>query len=88
MSNNSRDLSADIQPICFLCGRTPDQIEEYREGIFWEVDHYKSPADYLRQEEGTYNRDTNTFACTDCYMKIGMPTAPSGWKAPARKSNP
>lgn len=33
--------------------------------------------------EGTYNKENGHFACTECYIKIGMPSAPwPGWKAP------
>ncbi len=68
-----------IKPICVDCKKTPDQLPEFvslanEEGI--------TPDDYVRREEGTYNRANGHFTCTDCYMKRGCPTRPNGWKAP------
>lgn len=70
-------------PVCFRCGQSPGRMDEYvgpaaEEGM--DVDAY------VREEEGTYNPKTNTFACTPCYVAIGAPTAPGeGWKAPPRR---
>jgi hypothetical protein len=65
-------------PTCAGCGRTPIEIGEYKhngEGL--------TADEFVRQEEGTYNPDTNHFACTECYIRMGMPTAAGrGWKAP------
>ena len=36
-----------------------------------------TPDRYVRIEEGTYNPETDTYACTDCYIAMGMPTASS-----------
>jgi hypothetical protein len=38
--------------------------------------------DYVRWSEGTYNSTNGHFACTSCYVRMGMPTAAGGWKAP------
>ncbi len=55
---------------CKVCGKTPQEIEEY-------VDMGKAesmtPEEFVRQEEGTYNRETGMFYCTECYVKVGMP---------------
>lgn len=65
---------------CFRCLKTPDQIPEYAEIA---AEEGMSPEDYVRSEEGTFNPETQTFACTSCYIAIGMPSAPwPGWKAP------
>ena len=40
--------------------------------------------EYIQEDEGTYNPETRTFCCTSCYIEIGMPVAPGGWKAPQR----
>lgn len=65
-------------PTCFNCTKTPDQVpgwllEAKIEGVTVE--------EYARQD-GTYNPATNRFCCDDCYIKIGMPSAPGGWRAP------
>lgn len=55
---------------CKLCRKTTDQISEY-------VDAGKlnsmTPEEYVKQEEGTYNKNTGLFYCTKCYVKAGMP---------------
>lgn len=69
------------EPVCFNCHKTPDQLPEYSREM---IDYPQSwtTADYVRFEEGTYNPNVNRFCCTSCYIEIGMPTAPQGWKAP------
>lgn len=78
-----QDRIADGEPYCFRCGRPASSFPEYdysvREGF--EVDG-ADRADYVRNEEGTYNPDTNRFACDECYIAIGTPSAVGGWKAP------
>lgn len=66
-------------PICIGCNKHPDQIEEYQPN---ETESGLNAEDYVRQEEGTYNPFNGHFLCTDCYIKVGMPTAPGGWVAP------
>lgn len=67
---------------CFKCLKEPQQLAEYIEGA---KEYETTPEEYVKTEEGTYNPETNTFCCTDCYIKIGMPSKPSPdcWKAPA-----
>jgi hypothetical protein len=67
------------RPICIGCNKHPDEIEEYVEFAAMEE---MTPDDYVRQEEGTYNQDNGHFTCTECYIKIGMPSSPRGWVAP------
>ncbi len=55
---------------CKVCGKSPSELEEYiemgkAEGL--------TPDEFVRQEEGTLNKQTGLFYCTDCYIKIGMP---------------
>jgi hypothetical protein len=55
---------------CISCGKKPTEISEYiseakKEGI--------SPEDFVRCYEGTFNRKTEKFHCTECYIKSGMP---------------
>jgi len=69
------------EPACAYCGLTASAIEEYRECA---EDAAMTPAEFVRTEEGTYNPDTNHFACTSCYIEIGMPSRPypQTWRAP------
>lgn len=66
--------------ICIKCGKTPSEIEEYVEAA---KDEGMTPDEYVRTEEGTFNPVNGHFACTDCYIDMGMPSAPGrGWVAP------
>lgn len=65
--------------LCIGCGKRPDQIVEYIEAAHAaEV----SPDAYVMMEEGTLNFENGHFACTGCYVKMGMPSSPKGWVAP------
>lgn len=67
------------EPICFRCRKKPSEMEEYSPAM---TDSSLSAADYVRAEEGTYNPRSNQFACTPCYIAIGMPSSRFGWTAP------
>lgn len=67
------------KPICPYCDRHPSEIEEYIEGAE-SID--STPDHYVATMEGTYNSENGHFACTTCYIAIGMPIAPEGWVAP------
>ena len=64
---------------CVGCGKRPDQIAEYVEAAH---ENEMSPTAYVMMEEGTYNFDNGHFACTDCYIRMGMPSSRKGWVAP------
>jgi hypothetical protein len=67
-------------PRCFKCGRTPEQIEEY---VVAGEENHMTPTQYVLMEEGTLNPINLHFACTECYLEEGAPTAPPpGWRAP------
>lgn len=70
----------DIVPVCIGCGKTPDELPEYFPANTGST--FTDPIQYVQHEEGTYNPANGHFACTDCYIKMGMPTTPRGWKAP------
>ena len=55
---------------CKICKRKPAEISEYIEAA---AEEDITPEEYMKQEEGTYNRETGLFYCTTCYIKIGMP---------------
>jgi hypothetical protein len=65
--------------ICFCCGHLPEEIDSI-------VDSAKeeglTPDQWIMKEEGTYNPKSRQFCCDRCYIDLGMPTAPHGWKAP------
>jgi hypothetical protein len=64
---------------CIGCDQTPDQIDEYVE---MAQSMNVTPWEYVRREEGTLNHANGHFACTRCYLDMGMPSSPSGWVAP------
>jgi len=65
-------------PHCIGCGKTPSEIDEYIQNPEEDLD----PVRFVRENEGTYNKQNGHFACTDCYIRFGMPTRPGGWVAP------
>ena len=58
-------------PHCGRCLKMPHEIEEY---ITPALDEGITPSEYVVREEGTYNRATGKFLCTNCYIAEGMPT--------------
>lgn len=73
------ELFKEPEPICIGCGRHPSAIEEYwSEFTKSELD----PAQYVRENEGTFNPFNGHFACSECYILMGMPSSPQGWIAP------
>lgn len=64
---------------CFRCRRQPYEIEEYIDAGAVEG---QTPAEYVLESEGTLNRTNGHFVCTECYIEIGMPSSPQGWRAP------
>lgn len=68
---------------CVGCGRKPHEINEYRE--YAGSDDPAVCAAWVKENEGTYNARTDTFACTMCYIRMGTPSSPRGWRAPARR---
>lgn len=69
------------QPVCGRCGKRPDEIDEYIEAAR-ECADGSTPDDYVRSEEGTYNKENGHFLCTICYFEAGMPTSDRGWVCP------
>ena len=66
-------------PLCVGCLKTPAGLDEYIDMAKLEK---MTPDDYVRKEEGTYNPSNGHFLCTPCYVAAGMPSTPTGWKAP------
>lgn len=72
-------MSDEIQPQCQGCGKKPNEISEYSQET---TGSELSPDEYVKKEEGTYNRENGHFLCTACYIKAGQPSSPRGWVAP------
>lgn len=73
-----QDRIADGEPYCFRCGKPASSFSEYE----LQADEYGAASNYVVREEGTYNPETNRFACDACYIAIGMPSSHNGWRAP------
>lgn len=63
---------------CIGCDKKPEEIDEY---VQCGKQNNMTPAQFVRTEEGTFNRRTGDFCCTSCYIKLGQPSSPFGWKA-------
>lgn len=70
-------------PTCVRCHKTPEEIAEYISGALLESEFETiiTPTVWMQQNEATYNPRVNKFACTECYIAMGQPVAPGGWKA-------
>lgn len=75
----ANEKETNMRPFCTGCKKHADEIEEY---IEIAKEESMTPDDYVRKEEGTYNRANGHFLCTKCYVKAGMPSSPRGWTAP------
>jgi hypothetical protein len=73
------DGRVPLESTCFRCGKPASAFPEYGPAM---TGSSLTAAEYVRAEEGTYNPDTNHFACDECYIAIGMPSSRRGWKAP------
>lgn len=69
------------EPYCFLCGKPASTFSIYDDLTDPRWDK-PTRAQAVESEEGTYNPATNRFACDECYIRIGQPSGPNGWKAP------
>ncbi len=59
------------------CDRSAANIPEVVEQA---NDNGETPNDWAMQD-GTYNPDTNEFCCDQCYVRLGAPSSPTGWRA-------
>jgi hypothetical protein len=67
----------ELELHCGLCCRVPATIPGIPD---YAANEGLTPDEYVWQEEGTLNRDTGQFACDGCYIKLGMPSGPNGWR--------
>lgn len=56
--------------VCRGCGKDPKDIQEY---VLNAKVEGMTPEQFVEECEGTYDEATQTFYCTDCYIKAGMP---------------
>lgn len=72
--------------VCVGCLKDPEEIDGLQEMASQVSEegerYYRDVRDYVVQEEGTLNRYNGHFLCDACYIAWGMPTSPTGWKAP------
>ena len=68
-----------MRPIDPYCERSPSDIPEYVEAA---KEDDVTPDQYVVDNEGTFNPKSGHFACTDCYIRLGMPSSANGWVAP------
>lgn len=78
----SMDSLERPQSRCNGCGKTAAEIPEYTPAFTGEEGRLADPEAYVWAEEGTLNRENGHFLCTECYIKAGQPSSPSGWTAP------
>ena len=50
-----------IIPICIGCHKQPHEIQEYVDSYEADSEYFKSPADMVRRDEGTYNKDNGHY---------------------------
>lgn len=81
---HASQISDNPQPFCIGCYKIPSEIDEYLPASTNPDNPSKGlhPDEYVKREEGTYNPKNGHFLCTACYVAVGMPTSPRGWKAP------
>jgi hypothetical protein len=70
---------SEHEVICAGCKKKPEEIPEYDQV---STGSSLSPTEYVKREEGTYNPENGHFMCTACYIGVGMPSGPGGWRAP------
>lgn len=66
------------EPVCRYCDL---KASENPDTVATAEANEMTPAE-LARDDGTYNPHINMYACTPCYIKIGMPSSPSGWQVP------
>lgn len=72
-------MAAFPKPICVGCNKEPSELAEY---VDMAREEEMTPDDYVRSEEGTFNRSNGHFLCTGCYIAAGEPSSPRGWICP------
>jgi hypothetical protein len=65
-----------------MCGRYACDMEEL--DAYVDPGFHRDREDYIKQEEGTYNKSNGHFLCDSCYIRAGMPVGDNGsrWVCP------
>lgn len=63
--------------MCRGCKKSPNELEEYVE-MAKEEGSGISPTLWMQENEGTYEADSMTFLCTECYVARGCPVYRGG----------
>lgn len=79
-----------LHPYDPVCKRYAADMDSYDSFLFEseEDEAARGPAtpqmreEYVMNEEGTYNPVNGHFTCDTCYISIGMPSGPAGWRCP------
>jgi hypothetical protein len=79
-----------LHPYDPICERYAGDMDDYDTFIFEseEDEAARGPVtpemreNYVISDEGTYNHLNGHFTCDTCFIRIGMPSSPSGWKCP------
>jgi hypothetical protein len=68
---------------CAKCQKRPEHILEYAELAAERStsDDPMTPDDVVWLEEGTLDRETGMFLCTEDYIDLGQPASDGGWTA-------
>lgn len=66
--------SRPYDPYCERYAEDMEDIDNWR-----EEDETRS--EYIMNNDGTYDPATGFFACDRCYIMLGQPSSPQGWKA-------
>jgi len=72
--------AADMDDYDTFIVESPEEWEEFK--ALSIIDKGERREQYVRRNEGTYNRTNGHFACDECYISIGQPVAANGWMAP------
>lgn len=71
-------MNTDVKLICVGCNKTPSELSCYT----YMLEDGETADEFVWENEGTLNRENGHFLCDDCYIKAGMPSSPTGWRAP------
>ena len=82
-------LNPTLEPYDPSCKKFAKDITSYDASIAgeYELDSLEDVTPemrerFVRNEEGTYNPVNGHFLCDSCYIKVGCPSSPTGWKCP------
>lgn len=74
------NLSENAVIACIDCGKKPEEIK-------YIVNNAKAdkvtPDEWIKENEGTFNRENNKFYCDPCYIAAGTPLGKAGAEQPA-----